>query len=174
MARSQRRAARLFRAIVLGGASLVGGTALAVICDASCSGETAGPTCSPYVHLQSPCGFRSITTTCTGAPARCDESIDAGASAWCQIGSFDDPVTKDCTVSVVLGDGTRHDMNVNVAPSGVPDCSTAFYTPASFYSTTCRPPEPSADAGSDASGDAGATDAGEAGDAHGEMDASGD
>jgi len=140
---------RLFRVIVLGGASLVGSATLAVICDACGSGETAGPDCgAPFVELSSPCGFSSVTTTCAGGPARCE---DSGAE-YCGIG----PVTSDCGVTVTLGDETTHTFPVTVGPDRCAGNSLIVTSPG-VINLTCAPTDagPDADAAAnDASSDA--------------------
>jgi hypothetical protein len=109
----------------------------------ACGGDDVEPVCPQGVGLWSPCGFSSITTTCSGGPAAC-QSFTNGTS--CSIG----PVTGNCTVTVMLGDGTTHDVSVTVAetaPCGSVDVVT---NPSQgFASPTCVVP----DAGSDASGD---------------------
>jgi hypothetical protein len=132
--------------------SLALSTLLAVIC--GCGGDDVVPVCPEAVGLWSPCGFVSVTTTCTGGPGAC-ESFANGTS--CSIG----PVTSDCTVTVVLGDGTTHDVSVTVAAAS--GCTVDVVTDPSqgFASPTCTTPDTDVDAASDAANDAqDASDAG--------------
>ena len=86
---------RMFRAIVLGGASLVGAASAGVICDACSNGETAGPNCPAGIYFSSPCGVSQITTTCAGATtASCPSD---GPNVGCAVG----PIDADCTITVV-------------------------------------------------------------------------
>jgi len=167
---------RLYRVIVLGGASLVGSATLAVICDAGCSGETAGPpVCNPQVSFASPCGFKSITSTCSGGPATCAPwGTPPGSETECTIGSQKTPITSDCTVSVVLGDGTKQDLTVIVESSAAARCvlgNQSVIAPVGsnfLTSPTCMLPE----AGVDAETDSAASDA--ANEAESGNDAGGD
>jgi len=136
---------RFFRSIVLGGAGLVGGATLAVICGAcgtspSPPDELPAPSCSPTVFFSSECGFQSVTTTCTGGPVSCN---DAGAPTTCTFGSKTNQVTSDCTVTAVLGDGTTTTFDVLVSPSSLSGCNDAF---AQQSTLTCGGNDASTDA----------------------------
>ncbi len=163
----------MYRAIVLRGASLVGRTSLAVICGACGSSELPGPVCNPFVLLQSPCGFRSVTTTCSAGPAQCDGNTTA--SDLCEIGSPADPIKDDCSVSVILRDGSRHDFSVTIDHSAGAACVNALVSPSDNRSLTCTEEAGTdaasnpGDGGQDSSVDAATVDAGA--DAQGPTDA---
>lgn len=103
-------------------------------------------------------------STCTGATPSCD---DAGNTETCAVG----PIGSNCTITVVLGDGTTHDVAVTVGVDNTDFCHnvTTVVSPANddFASATCAPPNPMfGDEGlvdgshaTDASNDDGATDA---------------
>ena len=133
---------KMFRAIVVGGASLVGTATLGVICDACGSGETAGPICQTSLLLGSPCGIKSMTTDCPAPTMSCDPKPMAA----CTVG----PVTADCSVTVVLGDGTSHTFPVTVDEKQGCIGKVIVSPEPSFYSSTCQPPAPTFDASPDA------------------------
>ena len=130
---------RFFRTIVLGGAALVGGTTLSVICG-SCSdsgGETPDAGCQFTARFQSTCPIESISTNCTGGSVSCD---DGGVSS-CKIGSQANPVIDSCTISVVLTDGTQATVQVHVTKYA--GCDDTFVSP---FTIGCSQPDASSDA----------------------------
>jgi hypothetical protein len=138
---------RMFRVIVLGGASLVG----IAILSAGCRGdeETARPACTTTVYMASPCGFKSVTTTCSGQPC-----TTTATPTGCLVG----PVTSSCAISVLLGDGTKHDVAVTVGSD--PRCpGVVVQSTSQTYFATCvaAVPEAGAEGAADASTDADAS-----------------
>ncbi len=118
---------------------------------AACNSAGSPPSVcgSAAFSFWSPCGFASVSTTCSDAAPTC---WTEGTEGFCDIGQ----VTGDCTVSVVLGDGTKHDFSITLGPSTDPQCNGAYVVTSSapdFTSATC---------GADAAADAAATDAAEA------------
>jgi hypothetical protein len=80
-------------------------------------GGGTSPYCPNYVQFSSPCGVESATSTC--GPNAVDCSQDD-----CVVG----PVSADCTVSVVLGDGTQHDFDVTFGASTDSICKVNVVT----------------------------------------------
>ena len=110
---------------------------------ASCSAY-GGPVCTKTVGLYSPCGFESETTTCAGATKTCSPS---GVGFLCTFA----PVESSCTITVVVKDGTTHDVNVTVTSTSA-TCPNPSPNYQSFASPTCKSasaPEAGADASLD-------------------------
>jgi hypothetical protein len=142
---------RFFRSIVLGGAGLVGGATLTIICG-SCGengeSEVADSGCAqPFIYFLDPCGATSITTTCSGA-LQCDI---ATPGARCSIGSGADPITANCDFLVSYLDGGSQTIPVKIIPGAGGCPPSATYSNHLLGPATCPP-----DAGDDgADGDDG-------------------
>ncbi len=102
-------------------------------------------TCPPdSIQVTAPCGIQSVTTTCTGATSQC-------SARTCSIG----PIASDCTVTVVLGDGTSHPIDVTVmSNAGNAFCSAQTVSVASpdftdLSSASCELDAGTGEAGSD-------------------------
>ncbi len=110
---------------------------LCVACD---DGGGTSSYCPNYLEFTSPCGVTSTTTTCGTTPVGCTN--DVGGTI-CTVG----PVSGNCMVSVVLGDGTTHGFDVTYGPSPDPICKVDVVTSDApdFTSPTCG----AGDAGSD-------------------------
>jgi hypothetical protein len=137
-------APRMSRAALLGTA---GATLLVVACGGSAYGGI--PFCPSAVEFSSPCGFSSVTTTCSGVAPNCFAN---GAGSQCSLS----PIAESCMVSLVLGDGTKHEFSITVAPSETKGCGNVVTSPMGnqdFTSPTC-PSLAFPDSGADASTDA--------------------
>ena len=110
------------------GALLAGGAAVAFV--ASCSSASYGQ-CPTEVSLTSPCGITLVETTCLGGLPAC-ASADGSVFTSCSVV----PTTDQCTISVMLGDGTQHTVPVD----GKGCVSPGF---VDFASSTCVPPRAS-------------------------------
>ena len=140
---------------------MVGASATAMAAVTNCSSASYGCCCPPppNVTLESPCGFASVTTTCTGTVAH-QGTTQASV----------DGITGDCNIDVILGDGTTHTVAVTfgtLTPGGF--CGNRTFTTVTsqnfvgFDSLTCVGAQDSGpgfdasdapDAVGDASGDA--------------------
>jgi hypothetical protein len=121
--------------------------ALAAIATLACTSSGSGPPMcgAPAFSFWSPCGFENVTTTCAGGPPDCFTQDTEG---FCDLGT----VMSNCTVSVVLGDGTSHDFSITVAQSSDPACNGQLVVTSlapNFTSPTCMPPDAGPDTGSD-------------------------
>jgi hypothetical protein len=132
---------------------MVGASATAMAAIANCSGGASYGCCCPplpNVTLEAPCGFASVTTTCTG-------TVGHQGTTQASVGG----ITGDCNIDVILGDGTTHTVAVTfgkLAPGGF--CGSETFTTITsqtvvgFDSPTCTAPDDSGPGFGDASGDA--------------------
>jgi hypothetical protein len=102
---------------------------------AACSSQPMYGSCVDprLVMLSSPCGFASLTSTCTGA--NIDRSSD-DTRATIQ------PIQSSCTITAKLGDGTTHQVDVTVGPIQSGFCKDVIGVTsdngADFTSATCQ------------------------------------
>ena len=151
-------ARRLTRAALLTSAS----TMLAL---SGCS-TYGNPPCPHEIDFLSPCGFQSVTTTCTGATLAC-EHVEGGLSLdQCSL----KPVTASCAFTTTLGDSSTHTTAITVgSQSGcggdviISPSGGTVSVQVDLTSGTCRPP-PDLDSGVDGTDDAadGSSDAADA------------
>jgi hypothetical protein len=77
---------------------------------ASCSAYGQGPICGDDVTTFSSCGLMSATTTCAGATQSCTTPTQLQNCTW-------GPITTNCEIDLVLGDGTSQTIQVTVKPA---------------------------------------------------------
>lgn len=114
---AKRAAPRVGRSALFAGASVV-------VAVSSCA--TYG-SCPIALDLESPCGFLLVESTCSDGIPTCKKN---GATTFttCKV-----VPRSDCTVAVMLGDGTQHTVSVKVD-----SCVTPGFV--SFASATCFAP----------------------------------
>jgi len=91
---------------------------LLVGCD---DGHGTSAYCPNYEEFTSPCGIRSVTSTCGPDAVDCTDDVQGTV---CTVG----PVSADCTVSLVLPNGTTQSFDVTWGPSTDSICQVDVVT----------------------------------------------